>query len=744
MTAYDEQTAAALEVARSLAGAGVPLFLAQPDPAAATGFRLPKGWQHTEPDPSVVDRWQPGLALCAVMGHGLDLADLDPRNASDGLDSPGLRALLPAAYGVAATPSGGLHLFVRSLGVHSSDGVLPGVDIKAGVDGKGHGFAFLAPTVRVSKVDGQPRPYRWIDPPDLAAIAAGPVAEGLADLVRQRRRRGAGASRATATATTVEEFLAQPSSPWGDVAGTLARVGRNRGVFELASSLRSTTDLTFEQALAQLDEQVWPLVDQEQGGHPFGREEYEATVRGVWERYEGGTAASPPAADFPPLPNLPEEFWRARPELEHIRQAAWSRGCSPDALLHAVLARVASQCSPLLRLDAGLEPASLNYYAALLGGPGTGKTTANSTARGLVPAPMFPGGGPVPWFLDSRPLGSGEGLAELFMERVSIEVADGKGGTKQQKVRRPVRRGALVFADEGESLAVMMQQRSGSTIAEALRRGWMGETLGQSNASEETTRVVPPLSYSLGVVIGFQFEPAAVLLDRWRFGDPQRFCFATATDPTMPPEQPRWPGPLHDPTELDWPGGVVFLAESEPIVVGFPTAVRTEIWHWRRRLVQGETVASALDEHWPLSRMKMAGLLALLAGRTEATEEDWALSAALWDTSCAARNAVLTYQRQRAAQAAQQKTESAVGRQRALDEDAHSRALWRVAAKVARRVHGHAGTHDDGWCTRRCLSQALAGRDREHTTVDEATEGAVSQGWLVAEGDRFRPGESKP
>jgi P4 family phage/plasmid primase-like protien len=153
------QQRADLDVAHELAAAGVPLFIAQPDANAKTGYRPPLRWEQTRADPAVVDAWRPGMALCAVMGHTLDLIDIDPRN---GGDPAALRELLPRVYLSAATPSGGQHLFVASLGCGSRDNVLPGIDVKSGApDGTGRGFAFIAPTVRASVVTGELTPYRW-------------------------------------------------------------------------------------------------------------------------------------------------------------------------------------------------------------------------------------------------------------------------------------------------------------------------------------------------------------------------------------------------------------------------------------------------------------------------------------------------------------------------------------------------------------------------------------------------------
>jgi hypothetical protein len=98
-----KDVAKALQAARVLVLWGVPLFLAKPaldsrrawDPLGGhqkTGYWFPRGWQMSTPDPAVVGRWRPGLALCAVMGHGLDLLDVDPSQRRGGQPSRARRA----------------------------------------------------------------------------------------------------------------------------------------------------------------------------------------------------------------------------------------------------------------------------------------------------------------------------------------------------------------------------------------------------------------------------------------------------------------------------------------------------------------------------------------------------------------------------------------------------------------------------------------------------------------------------
>lgn len=190
----------ALDIARELCALGMPMFLGQPDESEATGFRLPGRWQSAVADPRVVDLWEPGMALCAVTGHVLDLIDVDPR--SGGVLDGGTQSIPVLAQ--AQTPSGGQHRFVLPLGVASRDGVWPGVDIKSGqADGAGRGFAFLSPTVRRSKVDGKLRPYVWDHVTNFGRIrdgvnwvrthgndGAGPLLNRIAELRAERAADG--------------------------------------------------------------------------------------------------------------------------------------------------------------------------------------------------------------------------------------------------------------------------------------------------------------------------------------------------------------------------------------------------------------------------------------------------------------------------------------------------------------------------------------------------------------------------
>jgi hypothetical protein len=88
-----------------------------------------------------------------VTGIVYDVIDIDPRNGgkesfekmSEALGDDG-----PEVLWKVKTPSGGLHLYVESLGIRKRKfRSLPGIDLQAGDgDGLGRGFVFLPPTVR--------------------------------------------------------------------------------------------------------------------------------------------------------------------------------------------------------------------------------------------------------------------------------------------------------------------------------------------------------------------------------------------------------------------------------------------------------------------------------------------------------------------------------------------------------------------------------------------------------------------
>lgn len=168
---------AAIEEARGLARAGVPIFVCPPNPFKPGKFFFKAGWQHTEADPATLDDWQPGWGVGAVGGGACDFLDLDPRSGSD--ESQRIlkqEGAWPLTFGTQSSPSGGTHYIISRTGERKETGFLPGIDFQAGSDtpdesgSHGRAFVWLAPTVGRSKVTGELVPYRWVDQPDLDAL----------------------------------------------------------------------------------------------------------------------------------------------------------------------------------------------------------------------------------------------------------------------------------------------------------------------------------------------------------------------------------------------------------------------------------------------------------------------------------------------------------------------------------------------------------------------------------------------
>jgi hypothetical protein len=334
-----EPTDADLDIARRLADWGVPIFVAKADPGSPLGFKLPPRWQLTQPNRAVVDTWRPGDALCAVMGARMDLLDVDPRNGGDETVA-GLRAagLWPRSYGRAATPSGGTHDFVARLHAGSRDGVRPGLDVKGGRDGRieqaGRGFAFIAPTVRISKVTGEPAPYVWLVEPDLDGIDEDDSGQALAELVVEAI--GSKAPTAPGPATTTVDSRHTGPIPSGQ---------RHHALVSYAGRLRDR-NLSYEEAL-ELWRRRWADCEQPGPGstcdYYWSEEEARAaTLDDVWRRY------TPAPVDLveATFPDLPSNVTPLRPEYGQPLDEA----DATDAALEADLARnraVAAQVEAL-------------------------------------------------------------------------------------------------------------------------------------------------------------------------------------------------------------------------------------------------------------------------------------------------------------------------------------------------------------------------------------------------------------
>jgi hypothetical protein len=417
--------------------------------------------------------------------------------------------------------------------------------------------------------------------------------------------------------------------------------------------------------------------------------------------------------------NLPDAFWHARPAFGHIRAAAHARMVSADAVLLAVLARVVMLTPPGVALPAIVgSRVSLNLFVSIIDASGGGKSAAVNVARELLPHRRDDIADPI---LPS----SGEGLIEAYMGMRETEGDDGK----TRKERMQTRTAGLAWVDEGQGL-LAQSERSGSTIMETIRSAWMGGDLGQHNATEERRRWLKAHHYRLSMIVGFQLAYAASLIADGEGGTPQRFTFALASDPSIDPDA-QWPGEL----EFE-PQPTVALGADITFDCELVAGIRTR----RLQRSRGTLVVDPLDTHADLRRMKLAAAVALLEGRTHVNAEDWELAVEIDQTSCAVRSLAVEHARSHAARSERAYAQRLAEREALVEDSAEQRAIENGARAIGRKMH----RCEDEITASRTLHAAVNSKYRKAASFDDMLAMAVERGWIVADGDGWRAGDSRP
>jgi hypothetical protein len=428
-------------------------------------------------------------------------------------------------------------------------------------------------------------------------------------------------------------------------------------------------------------------------------------------------------------PTLPDEFWNVRAELRLIRQAAYSRELSADAVLGAVLARVSAGAAHQLRIPAIVTAvAYLSLLVNLIGGPSSGKSGANDVAGEVLPFadPVdYPGHFEV---IGQLPIGSGEGLVEALFIFKEVLIP---GTTKTKRVKHQEFHNAHFYVDEGVT-ATTLGERSGSVLVETLRTIWSGGTLGQSNASEDRKRKVEKGQYNIGVCMALQPEAAGKLLAGAPVGTPQRFVWFSATDPNMPDVDPPWPFSSTLPLRLpDWRE----ISKGGPHEIVVARSIWNEIQVNTKPLRRGEVELELMQAHADLLRLKLAALLAILAGRLEVNDQDWQLAGMIKSTSDGVREYV----------------QQEVSKDEARKESATSKRLSRRQVDAVSAVDQHRTVE----CAERIRTKVkvqpgvTAARVREGLTprlrdaFEDGLEYAVAEKWVVEKAEAGLRGQTK-
>jgi len=402
------------------------------------------------------------------------------------------------------------------------------------------------------------------------------------------------------------------------------------------------------------------------------------------------------------LPTLPPDFYGYSETLERIRAEAQSYRCPPDAVLGAVLCRLAA----LVPVTTTVNGDSPNYFVALVGGSGSGKTASVGVARRLFPE--------IGTELDGLPVSSGEGLIQAYLQQ---EKVDGK------LEQRQVHSAGFFYVDEGQQL-LAQSERQGSTTLSTLRLMWAGEVAGTTGARAETTRRLSHDSYRVALLVGLQPDYASTLLADDHAGTPQRFLWLACRDPE-PPENPSRPrGQLPLPQTIS---GRIKLSQTVERTID---SVRLEVL---RNGGHSDPLASQEN----VLRLRTGYLLAMLNGRPgELDGDDWLAGLELVEHSRNVAHALKQMAQQKRREQNLEADAEIVDRRAYREELNRQKQLDRIARNLARFAQ------DGASLTASDLRRRIAYRDRDH--FDEAIRHACQIGLLQPTDGAFRAGALKP
>ena len=376
-------------------------------------------------------------------------------------------------------------------------------------------------------------------------------------------------------------------------------------------------------------------------------------------------------------------------------------------------------------LAGGFSP--INLLGCVVGRTGEGKSVSIAAAADVLSVEH-------PWLLWDMPLGSGEGVGDVFMMDEIEEDEKGRKKRTGRRVQNPNLHAVHFTVDEGAAL-VEQSTRKGATIIPALCKAWTGVTLGETNADVTTRRRVRALSYRVAAVINIQPANFHRLFNTLNTGTglTGRFLFAPAADYDMPDERAEWPGPLTFPelhgstfgNTLDYHPDI--YAEVDAAIVAANRGGGTPV----------ENVS-----HANLLRARVAAIYALWEDRRSISPTDWTIAGLLTGTSASLLNGLdaqaVSRQRDERHISAVAKAEVEI-----VVEDVKERqAIARMAEAIRRKAA------EDG-VGRNALRKMVAASTTRHRFDDALASGnvAMAGSWWLAIGlcgPRGGRGEASP
>lgn len=412
---------------------------------------------------------------------------------------------------------------------------------------------------------------------------------------------------------------------------------------------------------------------------------------------------------------------------------ARGNGASPWALLGGVMLRTLGYVGPHVMLENIDGPyASLNMSALYIGMSGAGKSKIGNTIATSVRFRQRSGNPASMPMLSSKNLGSGEGIAQAFCgptkkrNRLRDEAAEADGRDPEEEDRQLAEDRLLFQADEAANTEAL-GARSGATLLSKIISAITGGDLGNTNASEETTRSVPSNSYRFCLEMNAQPSATGFLIEKSDLGLPQRFLWLDANgrrsmtrpsaternllaDITLPAALATRVNPPSD-SGFHVPG-----AGDARILVTFPDTVADYIWAQNTRRQHG--CGDGQDSHRNLTRMKLAAGFALLDGahvteqRTVSTSvRHWDLAGVLLEHSDAVRRQCHDAVKNHAVDEARDKLETTRDAESELDnkrQEELTQEIERAAADVGTMGVTIAGRRETGG-----LAQRFSGRTRK-------------------------------